>query len=402
MGKISDLSDDTDTQFGDIVRTGIADCRAPDAIDQLVDALGTDALALVILFLSPQTDLDRFIAAARGRFGDAQIVGCTTAGEIGPAGYSDGEIVAIGMPAAYFAATTMLINDLHDIRPQEKITLMIQNRNALATAHADWPSEFAFLMVDGLSTREDALAADLAMGLGPVPLFGGSAGDGEDFGVTKILCDNEFRSNAAVLVQLRSKCPIRVFKTDHLQPTEQRMVVTGADPTKRLVHEINAAPAAREYARLLGKDPEQLTTFTFAAHPVVVRIGEQTHVRAIQRVGDNDELVFFSAIDEGMVLTLAEPDDMVTHLDRELAALAQVDKPDMILGCDCLLRRVEATQKQVTSEISRVLKKHRVIGFSTYGEQVNSMHVNQTFTGVAIYPPTATASVTAVSAVTES
>jgi hypothetical protein len=27
------------------------------------------------------------------------------------------------------------------------------------------------------------------------------------------------------------------------------------------------------------------------------------------------------------------------------------------------------------------------VGFSTYGEQVNSMHVNQTMTGVALYPP---------------
>jgi len=27
------------------------------------------------------------------------------------------------------------------------------------------------------------------------------------------------------------------------------------------------------------------------------------------------------------------------------------------------------------------------VGFSTYGEQLNSMHVNQTLTGVAFYPP---------------
>ena len=167
------------------------------------------------------------------------------------------------------------------------------------------------------------------------------------------------------------------------------MVVTGADPTTRRVYEINAEPAVREYARILGKDPGQLSPFTFAAHPVVVRIGEQTHVRAIQRVAQNGDLQFFSAIDEGVVLTLAEPEDMVAHLDRELSALAKDQTPAMILGCDCVLRRVEATQKQITGDISRVLAKHNVVGFSTYGEQVNSMHVNQTFTGVAIYPPEA-------------
>jgi hypothetical protein len=40
-------------------------------------------------------------------------------------------------------------------------------------------------------------------------------------------------------------------------------------------------------------------------------------------------------------------------------------------------------------QISNVLKKHRVYGFSTYGEQFGAMHVNQTMTGVAIYAPEA-------------
>jgi hypothetical protein len=150
------------------------------------------------------------------------------------------------------------------------------------------------------------------------------------------------------------------------------------------VRRINAEPAAREYARLLGKDPAQLTTFTFAAHPVVVRIGGQHHVRAIQQVAENGDLVFFSAIDEGLVLSLAEPSDMVAHLERELGALGT---PEAILACDCILRRMEAQEKQKTGAVSALLRRFGVVGFSTYGEQMNSMHVNQTMTGVAIYPP---------------
>ena len=41
----------------------------------------------------------------------------------------------------------------------------------------------------------------------------------------------------------------------------------------------------------------------------------------------------------------------------------------------------------MTGAISALLRQHRVIGFSTYGEQLNGMHVNQTMTGVALYPP---------------
>jgi hypothetical protein len=92
------------------------------------------------------------------------------------------------------------------------------------------------------------------------------------------------------------------------------------------VRQINAEPAAREYARLLGKDPGQLTTFTFAAHPVVVRIGGSI-MSARSSGGPNGDLVFFSAIDEGLVLTLAEPQDMVAHLDRALSDLSRAGRP---------------------------------------------------------------------------
>ena len=135
------------------------------------------------------------------------------------------------------------------------------------------------------------------------------------------------------------------------------------------------------------KDPGQLTTFTFAAHPVVVRIGGAHHVRAIQQVSAEGDLVFFSAIDEGVVLTLAEPQDIAAHLAAGLAGLQGTGPAPAILACDCILRRLEALEKQKTGEISAVLRAHGVVGFSTYGEQVNSMHVNQTMTGVAIYPP---------------
>jgi hypothetical protein len=119
----------------------------------------------------------------------------------------------------------------------------------------------------------------------------------------------------------------------------------------------------------------------------VVRIGGSHHVRAIQQLAPNGDLVFFSAIDEGLVLTLAEPQDMVSHLEGELAGLAAQGRPAAILACDCILRRMEAMEKQRFGAMSALLRKHGVIGFSTYGEQFNSMHVNQTMTGVAIYPP---------------
>lgn len=362
------------------------EAQRPDAAARLAWSLGPGPFAAVLLFISPEADLAGFLCEAEAAF-DGPLIGCTTAGEISGAGYVEGRIVAIGLPRTHFAADILLIPDLAAIDRQDLIGRLIRARRGLMEAQPDWEHEFAFLMVDGLSTREDELAAALASGLGPVPLFGGSAADGARFRETFVIHQGRALRNAAVLAMIRTDCRAKVFSLDHLVPTETRMVVTEADPAARIVRRINAEPAALEYARLLGKDPAQLDTFTFAAHPVVVRIGGRHHVRAIRQMAANGDLVFFSAIDEGLVLTLAEPQDMVSHLERELGALAAGAAPEAILACDCVLRRLEALEKQKSGAISDILRRHRVSGFSTYGEQLNAMHVNQTMTGVALYPP---------------
>lgn len=370
-----------------VLRIAEAPADDPSAVARLAAALGPGPFALVIVFVSPQADPAAIAPALAQAFAPAPVIGCTTAGEIAARGYTEGMIVAAALPGAHFRADTLLIADLSRIDSQRMIGDLIRARGVLQRQSPDWGHEFAFLMVDGLSTMEDALASALATGLGSMPLFGGSAADGTRFLETVVFHGGQALHNAAVLALVRTEYPVRVFKFDHFQPTSTRMVVTRADPARRIVHEINAEPAAHEYARLLGKDPAQLTPFTFAAHPVVVRIGGTHHVRSIRQVEGNGDMIFYSAIDEGLVLTLAEPLDMVAHLAAEFEGLARPAPPQAILACDCVLRRMEAQEKQLSGHLSDILRANRVTGFSTYGEQFNAMHVNQTITGVAFYAP---------------
>jgi len=370
-----------------VIRRAEIPAETPDAAGALLRQLGAGPFALVVVFLSPAAPAQAVMARLDARLAPTPVIGCTTAGEIGAQGYAEGTIVALAFPDSQFSAQTVLVPDLARLDAQALVGAVIRARGQLAQETPDWPHEFAFLMVDGLSAKEDALTAALAPGLGNAPLFGGSAADGTRFLETWVFHRGTALRNGAVLALVRTRCPVKVFKFDHFRPTETRMVVTGADPSRRVVRTINAEPAAQEYARLLGKDPGQLTPFTFAAHPVVVRLGGRHHVRSIRQVDDNGDLIFYSAIDEGLVLTLAEPLDMVAHLTAEFDALGARAKPAAILACDCVLRRMEAQEKQLAPRISALLRQHGVTGFSTYGEQLNAMHVNQTLTGVAIYPP---------------
>lgn len=376
-----------ETHRAGALRVAQVSCDAPDPITAISDQLGPGPFALVCLFASPRADFVGLNRDAAGAFGKADVLACTTAGELGRHGYEEGQIIAVAFPSALFTAVCYAIDQLDQLDTQAVIDDLIQRRMALNHRAGVMPSEFSVLMVDGLSLQEENLTSVLASGMGAMPLFGGSTGDGTNFTTTWLGLNGKIRRNAALLALVRSRCPVKVFTVDHLVPTEIRMVVTAADPARRIVTEINAEPAAVEYARLLGKDPNQLDTFTFAAHPVVVRLGDTHHVRSIKKVEDDGSLVFFSAIDEGMVLTLAEHQDMARHLDAALTKLGKDRVPEQILGFDCLLRRIEAGQFQQTRAISDILTRHRVVGFNTYGEQFGALHVNQTLTGVAFYAP---------------
>lgn len=369
------------------ITSALVSANANRPIERLVEGLGLGPFSLVLLFVSPEADVTAIVTGAASAWPGAKIAGCTTAGEISGDGFDEASIVAVGFSARHFAAETLLVPDLSKLAASNLSESLLHIRQGLAGDYCHLPEEFALLFVDGLSAREDELTSALAAGAGAMPLIGGSAGDGAYFRETLVFADERLRTNAAVISVMRGACPLRAFKVDHIKPTERRMVVTDADPGTRIVRQINAEPAVREYARLIGTQPENIDTLTFAIHPLTVRMGERHHVRAIQRVLPSGELLFFSAIDEGMVLTIAEPHDLVGHLAAELQSLKRPANPVAVLAFDCVLRRVEAQERQMASRISELLRQHRVIGFSTYGEQIGPMHINHTMTGFAFYPP---------------
>ncbi|MCY1353505.1 hypothetical protein D9M69_398470 [compost metagenome] len=77
---------------------------------------------------------------------------------------------------------------------------------------------------------------------------------------------------------------------------------------------------------------------------------------------------------------------MLPNLEALFARLGErLGPPLLTIGCDCFLRRLELEDDPETLAFtSEVLRRQRVIGFNSYGEQFNGMHINQTFTGVAI------------------
>ncbi|MBL8750073.1 MAG: FIST C-terminal domain-containing protein [Planctomycetes bacterium] len=370
------------------IRKGVSTSPDPDtAVRELFEAIGAPADGLVVFFCAASYDLDRLGPALARHFGGTTTIGCTTAGEISPLGYLDGTLTGVSLEGPDFRVAAGRLDDLANFEFHRGHELVATLRRELGrgASQADSTNTFGLLLVDGLSMREEAVVSALFQKLGSIPLFGGSAGDGLAFRRTRVYHEGRFHADAAVFALVQPGSPFEVFRTQHFVPSDKKMVVTKADVSRRVVTEVNGEPAGREYAQMVGLEVDKLTPLIFATHPVVVRIGGQHYVRSIQKVNEDESLTFFCAIEEGLVLTVAQGVDLVQDLEGTFGNLAaRLGPPRLVLGCDCVLRNLEMTRSDLKGRVGAILAANNVIGFSTYGEQFNAMHVNQTFTGVAI------------------
>lgn len=372
---------------GLVVASSHAACPI-EAVGEIAAAIGGRALAGGIIFCSSRYPREGLAGAICEKLGNVPLAGCTSAGEITGRGYDADSLLFMGFPAEDFSFRVMHVSDIDSFDPEDarrRIRHLAANARHEARILGEGASEVALFLVDGLSHREELLTMTVQDALGDIPLIGGSSGDGLIFSETGVLCDGAFRSGTAAIVMLTSARPMQVYSECFYEPGPARMVVTAADPERRIVHEINAAPAADEYRRLAGAPGAELDTAFFAAHPPMVRAGGTYHVRAVQSANPDGSLTFYGAVDRGIVLAVGEPVDRIARLKAFFARLQEdVGTIDHVLGFDCVLNRIDAESRQITGPVSELYAANHVAGFNTYGEQFRAAHLNQTLSCLVI------------------
>lgn len=373
------------------VRVASSNARDPVlAATNLASQLNHEHLGCVLFFCSAEYDLARLGSALEHAFQGVRVCGCTSAGEITPEGYGRGCITAIGFDRRYFAIDCALIRELNRFTLQDAQKVIDDMLATCRDAHLApvKGNTFAITLLDGLSSREELVLATLNAALGSIPQFGGSAGDDERLANTHVFFDGRFHTRAATVMLVNTPLDFRVFSTHHMVAGSEKLVVTRADAESRTVYELNAEPAAEAYARAVGVDVSELDRKVFALRPVGVRVGGHYFVRSVQRVNPDNSMTFYCAVETGIVMTAMTPGSLKDSVRTQIEAAERVVGPPLVtIGCDCFLRRLEAELTGVVDDMSAFLQQHRVIGFNTYGEQFDGMHINQTFTGVVIGQP---------------
>ncbi len=357
---------------------------AGQAVDHLRAQIDQPGASAVLYFAAPGADFPELARRMHAAF-DCPTIGCTTAGEItSEHGHDCDGIVAVSLASPRLAVRPAMLGPEHltdAARLRERIHAALDQRPlGLGDDRC-----FSVLISDGLSMSEERLAAGAAAALGRIPLVGASAGDNLAFRSTQVALDGRTLDRGAVLAVFETDHPFHLFHAHHFRPGEERLVITAADPQTRRVHEINGLPAAVGYARAIGCDPDRLSPEIFSAHPVMLLVGGHYYIRSIQRAHEDGSLTFYCAIDNGLVLRVAQPGDIVrAYHDQVRDIRSALPDLELTIGFDCVLRRLELEGRGLSSAVREHLADARFVGFSTYGEQINGLHVNQTITGVAL------------------
>jgi hypothetical protein len=374
--------------YGCGVQAAWTEERIPaNAAASIAAALDLPKIGQLLVFFSPALAAAELSQALSAEFAGIPVAGCSTAGQICPDGFSEGGVLAVALPRKGFRIVSRVLQDVRSITIERGTEIVRDLRAQLDSAGGTGRHRFALCFIDGLSNSEETIVSALGWALDGIPLAGGSAGDNLHFAKTALLHNGQVHCEAALLLLAETEHTVRTFKHDNFEPTDKKLVVTACDSESRTVFELNAELAAYEYALAAGVADGSLSPMSFAAHPVVVRIGGNYYCRSIQKVNPNGSLTFFCAIDDGIVLTMARAKDMALAAEEELKKLdGEAGGLDLVLGFECVLRRLDSEMHQVKHRMCEIYRKYNLIGFHTYGEQYNSMHLNQTLTGIVIGP----------------
>jgi len=355
-----------------------------DAVSEIKKQIIIDDIEGIIFFCSSHYDRNALSAAFDTHF-DCQIIGCTTAGEISTK-YHNQSLVALVLRSESFVMHSVLIDNVETFNLSKAMKIASDMESQIRfSQHYKSDKMFGFLLTDGLSLKEEKITSMLYQAMGDINIIGGSAGDDLQWDKTFVFHNTAFYNNAATFILLESAYDFDFFRIQHFEPTDKELITTDVDFDKHVVNEIDGEPAAIAYANINNLDKDTMNNVDFSMYPLMLNIANQWYIRSISYVNPNYSLQFHCAIDLGLPLRIGTGKNIVQRLRDEIENIEdRFDEIYFTLGCDCILRRLEIINKNYTKKIENLLQRINFIGFSSYGEQYNGIHFNQTLVAVVV------------------
>lgn len=241
------------------------------------------------------------------------------------------------------------------------------------------PNAFLFLLCDGYRAHEEMILTTFYFLNHRFKMIGGSAGDIQH-GKTLLSLGTRRLTNLAIFFDLPAE--VSLIKENLYLPTGKRMLVTKADPLKRVVYTFNGRPAAEEYASQLGISVAKLAD-AFIKHPLGKKLDDEIYINSPQKINADHSMSFYAQIIPNTFLEVLAPGNIEQILAH---TRQQIDHAQLIFSIHCTLRNQYLLQTQQWPKVLKSLNQSATqqLGFISNGEQFNWQHFNQTMVLLAI------------------
>jgi hypothetical protein len=359
------------------------------------EARGGNDPKLLLVFASFAYDLRELLDGVVDEAGDVALIGCSTAGEIGPGPALSHGVVVVGF-GGDFAVTTAHATGLGE-RAREV-------GHDVATALLPLPDarhRLVIMLTDALCGDQQEMIRGAYGVLGAtVPLIGGGAGDNMRMVTSRQFYGGKILQDSVVAVCIGTDAPIGFAIRHGWHCQGDAMVVTASAGNE--VHTFDDLPALDVYLDRHGAppgvetDPAAFTEFALTRPLAVARRGDVAVRHVLGADPDARTLACAGGVPKGAAVWLAAGDCASTLAAADVAcadAIAELGATPLraLLVFDCAGRRAVLGDDGIVAE--RLAMQRRagtapLAGFYTYGEVarvkgVNGFH-NQTMVALAL------------------
>lgn len=347
-----------------------------EAVKEIKQQITINDPRLIVFFASSIYNQEQIAKLMKESFNKADVIGCSTSGEIASGKVLNNSVVAMGFDKQNVedVKVEVIENIKNDADPQSVLNSFEKYYNE-NLSDMDIQKYFGLVLIDGLSNSEEKLMDKIGTKIN-VNFIGGSAGDDLKFQETNVYCNGKCYTNAAVLALVKSGSEFAILKTQSFKPLEKCFVATQVDEANREIFQLDGKPAVDVYAEAVNNSHESISE-AFMTNPIGVMVGDEPFVRSPQQVTANG-IKFYCNVVEGTELRLLQSTDIVRDTKNDLNnKLAEIGNISGIINFNCILRTLELQSKNKTEAYGKIFSDIPTIGFSTYGEEYIG-HINQT------------------------
>lgn len=332
----------------------------------------SESAQLVLLFGSTQIFKDPITyETIHKRYPKADLLGCSTAGEIFGTNVSDDSMVltAIEFTHTTIKGTSITIDSMKDsFHAGEKLIQTLDKENLV----------HIFVLSDGLNVNGSDLVRGISKHLpSQVTITGGLSGDGSNFKETYVLWNKPAAKNTVAIIGFYGKkMKIGYSSLGGWDAFGPDRIITRSEGN--ILYELDGQSALSLYKKYLGDHAKDLPA-SGLLFPLSIRVSEDNEwvVRTILAVNEeNQSMVFAGDVPEGSYARL-----MKANFERLIDGAekaAQVTRkstlapaPDLAILISCVGRKMILNQR-IEEEVEAVrgvyTDKTCLAGFYSYGE----------------------------------